>query len=210
MFVSPLSDPRLTTLAVIESVMTPPPPADFNAWAEDHIVFGRESPFPGPYRRDTIPPAARILECLGPDHPARTVTLMASAQLMKTTIAQVFVGASMDVDPCDMGYVHPTHDNAIRWSRRKWKVMRKQSKALSRIFGEQKSRDSTDTALYQETRDGRGSLQIGGANSEASLSMVSWPKQVQDDLAKWETNDGGDPERQADNRSGAFDWEKIF
>jgi hypothetical protein len=49
----------------------------------------------------------------------------------------------MDIDPCDMGYVHPTHDNALRWARRKWKVMRKQSLALRRIFGEQKSRDST-------------------------------------------------------------------
>jgi hypothetical protein len=36
--------------------------------------------------------------------------------------------------------------------------------------------------------------------------MVSWPKQVQDDLSKWEVNDAGDPEEQADSRSGAFDW----
>jgi phage terminase large subunit GpA-like protein len=40
--------------------------------------------------------------------------------------------------------------------------------------------------------------------------MASWPKQVQDDLAKWEANDAGDPERQADARSSAFDWAKVF
>lgn len=205
-----LVDPRIVALAVTETILKPPPPADLNVWAENNIVFGRESPFPGPYRRSTIPPAQRILECLGPDHPARVVTLMASAQVMKTTLGQIFIGGSMDIDPCDMGYVHPTHDNAIRWSRRKWKMMRKNSDALSRLFGDNKSRDSTDTTLYQETRDGRGSLQISGANSEASLSMVSWPKQVQDDLAKWEANDAGDSERQADSRSGAFDWAKIF
>jgi phage terminase large subunit GpA-like protein len=205
-----LVDPRVAVLSVVETVMAPPPPADLSLWAEKNISFGRESPVPGPYRKETIPPATRILECLGPEHPARIVSIKASAQFFKTTVAQIFIGGSMDLDPCDMGYTHPTHDNAVRWSRRKWKVMRKQSEALRRIFGESKSRDSTDTTLYQETRNGLGSLQAGGANSEASLSMVSWPKQVQDDLSKWETNEAGDPERQADNRSGAFDWAKIL
>jgi phage terminase large subunit GpA-like protein len=205
-----LVDPELAAVSVVARVMAPPPPADLNLWAERHIAFGRESPTPGPYRRETIPPAARILECLGPEHPARTVALVTSAQFFKTTLAQVFIGGSMDLDPCDIGYTHPTHDNAMRWARRKWKVMRKQSDALRRIFGESKSRDSTDTTLYQETKDGLGSLQVSGAQSEASLSMASWPKQVQDDLAKWEPNEGGDPERQADSRSAAFDWAKIF
>lgn len=205
-----LVNPAKLAASVVAEVSRPPPPADLNLWAETHISFGRESPIPGPYRRSTLRPSERILEVLGPEHPARVVTIKASAQFFKTTIAQIFVGASMDIDPCDMGYTHPTHDNAVRWSRRKWKVMRKQSDALKRIFGEAKSRDSTDTVLYQETRDGLGSLQISGANSEASLSMVTWPKQVQDDLSKWEPNEGGDPERQADNRSAAFDWAKIL
>ena len=40
-------------------------------------------------------------------------------QIFKTTTAQIFIAGSMDFDPCDMGYVHPTHDNALRWARRK-------------------------------------------------------------------------------------------
>lgn len=203
-------DPRVLARSTIAKVSTPPPPADLNVWAETNIRFGRESPFPGPYRADTIPQLKRILEVLGPEHPARTVSIMAAAQIYKTTVAQIFIGGSMDVDPCDMGYVHPTHDNAVRWSRRKWKQMRSQSPALIRLFGEAKSRDSTDTTLYQERRDGLGSLQVSGANSPASLSMVSWPKQVQDDISKWEPNDGGDPEEQADSRSLAFEWAKIL
>src|ERR1700751_612910 len=131
-----LVDPRTAVRNVVATVMRPPPPADFNKWAEANIVFGRESPMPGPYRRSTFPLAERVLECLGPEHPARVVTVVGCVQSGKTTLAQIFIGASMDIDPCDMGYVHPTHDNAVRWSRRKWKVMRKQSAALQRIFGE--------------------------------------------------------------------------
>ncbi|WP_375782895.1 phage terminase large subunit family protein [Bradyrhizobium sp. Pha-3] len=205
-----LVNPDALALMAVEVAMKPPPPADLNRWAEDNIKFGKESWAAGQYSSDTIPQLRRILQVLSPDHPATVVSVRGAAQIFKTTVAQIFIGSRMDIDPCDMGYVHPSHDNAIRWARRKWKVMRKQSPALCRIFGEQRSRDSTDTTLYQETRDGLGSLQISGANSPASLSMVSWPAQVQDDLSKWQANDAGDPEEQSDSRSGAFEWRKVL
>jgi hypothetical protein len=152
-----LVNPDVLVLSTIELATRPPPPADLNSWAEDNIVFGRESWAPGRYSGDTIPQLRRLLDVLSPDHAATVVTVRGAAQIFKTTVAQIFIGGRMDIDPCDIGYVHPSHDNAIRWARRKWKVMRKASLALRRIFGEQKSRDSTDTTLYQETRDGLGS-----------------------------------------------------
>lgn len=205
-----LADTEALALGVIATVAMPMPAPNLNAWAEHNIEFGRESPEPGPYRRDTFPYFERILDVLSPEHPARVVTLMGSAQIGKTTLAQIFVGGSMDLDPSDMLFVHPTHDNALRWARGKWAKMRRQSEALRRVFGEAKSRDATDTTLYQEERLGRGSLQISGANSAASLSMVSTPRVIEDDIAKWEPNAAGDPERQADNRASAFEWAKIF
>lgn len=205
-----LVDPERLAASVVARVLRPPPPPDLNAWAEANIEFGRESPFPGRYSRRTFPPAERILEVLGPDDPARVVALMGSAQIVKTTVAQIFVAATMDLDPSDILYVHPSHDNGVRWARGKWRQMRQQSPALKQIFGEAKSKDSTDTLLYQERRDGRGSLQISGANSPASLSMITVPRQVQDDLSKWEPNSGGDPEKQADSRSAAFEQAKIL
>src|SRR5262249_21011118 len=51
---------------------------------------------------------------------------------------------------------------------------------------------------------------ISGANSPASLSQVSMHRQLQDDLSKWEMNTAGDPESQADNRSRADEFAKIF
>ena len=111
--------------------------------------------------------------------------------------------------PGDFLYVHPTDDNARRWSKMKLAPMIKGSPELSKLFPA-KSRDGSDSVLYKERADGRGALQISGANSPASLSQVTMQRQVQDDLVKWENNTAGDPENQADSRSQAHLFAKIF
>lgn len=191
-------------------VLTPPPPVDYQRWAEDNIVFSpRESQFPGPYNRDRFAFFAAILGALSPDDPCRIVTFAKSAQLGGTVLANVFVLGSQAMDPCDLLYVHPTEPNAIRWSKLKLKPMLRGTTALRGVFPE-RSRDGGDSILFKERVDGRGSIVIGGANSAASLSMISVPRQVQDDLTKWETNSAGDPEQQADSRSRGYLFAKIF
>jgi len=195
-----------TTADVIE----PPPPVDFVQWAEQNIVFSkREGPFEGPYNRDLFGFFDEVLRALSPDDPCRTVTLKGSAQIGKTVVANVFTGGSMAMDPGDFLYVHPTEDNASRWSKLKLVPFIRSTAALSAIFP-QRSRDGADSILFKERRDGRGALLISGANSPASLSQVSMPRQVQDDLAKWEMNAGGDPETQADSRSRAYEFAKLL
>jgi phage terminase large subunit GpA-like protein len=73
-----------------------------------------------------------------------------------------------------------------------------------------KARDGSDSIMYKERIDGKGAIQISGANSPASLSQVTMKRQVQDDLAKWEMNNAGDPEVQADSRSQAHEFAKIL
>lgn len=211
----PLDAPHLASAAwhvhdVMADVLEPPPPVDFNAWAVENLVFGQESPFPGPYDPVRFPFFARILDVLAPDHPARTVVLKKSAQLGGTVLAQIFLGAALDLDPGPFLYVHPTEGNGTRWARTKWRPMLRQTTALTKLFGTATTREGGNSTLYQERRDGRGFLQISGANSEASLSMISVPRQVQDDLSKWEVNNAGDPETQSDSRSKAFEWAKVF
>lgn len=195
---------------VYAEVMTPPPPVDYLAWAENNIVFSqRESPMPGPYNRDLFFYFDEILLALSPDDPCRVVTLAKSAQLGGTVLANIFCGGSMDMDPGDFLYVHPTENNAQRWSKMKLTPMLKGTTALARVFPS-KARDGLDSVLYKERLDGKGAIQISGANSPASLSQVTMKRQVQDDLAKWEMNAAGDPEKQADSRSQAHEFAKIF
>ena len=64
--------------------------------------------------------------------------------------------------------------------------------------------------MFKERRDGAASILISGANSAASLSQVTAPFLLEDDLAKWTENEGGDPESQADSRARAHEFAKIF
>lgn len=201
---------RAAMLAMAE-VLEPPPPVDYLGWAETNIVFSeRESPMPGPYNRQSFPFFDEILKALSPDDPCRIVTLSKSAQIGGTVLANIFTLGTLDMEPGDFLYVHPTEDNGRRWSKMKLTPMLRNTTSLARLFPAGKSRDGSDSVMYKERADGRGAIQISGANSPASLSQITMRRQVQDDLAKWEMNAGGDPESQADSRSRAHEFAKIF
>lgn len=196
-------------LQTMADVLQPPPPVDYLDWSRNIVFSKRESPFEGPYNRALFAFFDEVYRALSPDDPCRIVTLMGSAQTGKTVVGNVFCGGSLDMDPGDFLYVHPTEDNAARWSKLKFMPFVRSTTALARIMA-QGVRDGANSILTKERKDGRGALLISGANSPASLSQVSMPRQVQDDLAKWEDNAGGDPEAQADSRSRAYEFAKIL
>jgi phage terminase large subunit GpA-like protein len=203
-----LANPARIAREVVGAALKPPPPIDYLAWAERNVVID-EGSFPGPYNRNLFPYFDEILRALSPDDPCRYVTLMGSAQVGKTTLANVFTLGSMTTGRGTFLYAHPTDDNARRWSKMKLAPMMRSTPVVRDQFPE-RARDGADAVLFKERRDGLARLLITGANSPASLSQITVDFQVQDDLAKWEMNSAGDPEAQADNRSRAIEFAKIF
>jgi phage terminase large subunit GpA-like protein len=203
-----LANPERLAREVIGAALKPPPPIDYLAWAERNVVID-EGSFPGPYNRSLFCYFDEILRALSPDDPCRYVTLMGSAQIGKTTLANVFTLGSLTTGRGTFLYAHPTDDNARRWSKMKLAPMMRSTPVVRDQFPE-RARDGADAVLFKERRDGLARLLITGANSPASLSQITVDFQVQDDLAKWEMNSAGDPEAQADNRSRAIEFAKIF
>jgi len=193
---------------VLAEVLMPPSPIDFLSWAERNVII-EEGSFPGAYNRRLFPYFDEILRALGPDDPCRYVTLVGSAQIGKTTIANIFTCGSLVMGRGNFLYCHPTDDNARRWSKMKLSPMMRSIPVMREQFP-QRIRDGSDNVLWKERKDGLTTLLITGANSPASLSQVTIHFQVQDDLSKWEMNSAGDPEAQADNRSRAIEFAKIF
>lgn len=192
----------------LATILEPPAPVDLNKWAADNVKFGSDSPFPGPWNGDLFPFFKEILVALGPDDPCRIVSLLKSAQIGGTILAQAFMLGTSLQDPGFFLYVHPTESNASRWAKTKLRPMITKMPAALSAFSYGRNEGTWD---YIERRDMRGGIQVSGASSSASLSMISMKRQVQDDLAKWENDPvAGDPEVLANSRSQAFEEAKIF
>lgn len=205
-----LFNPRRLAYEALAEAAKPPPPVDYLAWAKRNIVFSeRISNFAGPYNEKLFPFFSEILAALSPDDPCSIVSIHKSAQLGGTILANIFALGTLDMDPCDFLFVHPTEENASRWSKTKLMPLVRETDAIRALFSDS-SRDGGNSIHYKERVDGRGAIQAAGANSPAGLSMISPRKQVQDDLAKWVPNEAGDPETQADSRSKAFFNRKVL
>ena len=176
-----LANAEFLVWQTLAEVLEPPPPVDYEQWAVNNVSFSdRELQFTGPYNPSRFKPFTEIYKALSPADQCRIVTLSKGAQIGGTIIATVFTLGSLDLDPGDFLYVHPTEENARRWSRLKLSPLLRGSARLREIFPE-KARDGADSVMFKERADYRGSLLISGANSAASLSQVSMRRQVQDD-----------------------------
>lgn len=205
-----LFNPARMLFEELAAASEPPAAVDYLLFAKEHIVFSqRISNLPGRYQESKFPFFSEILRALSPEDPCTIVTLAKSAQVGGTVLANIFLLGTTALSPCDFLYVHPTEENASRWSKQKLMPLIRETEAVQGLFSEN-SRDGFNSVLYKERKDGRGALQAAGANSPAGLSMISPRRQVQDDLAKWNMNEAGDPENQADSRSKAFFDRKIF
>jgi phage terminase large subunit GpA-like protein len=201
---------ELVSAAIVEA-LRPAPPVDLVAWTEKNIHFGPNDPFPGPYSFERFPFFKRILETLSPEHPAREVVLKKSAQIGGTILGDAFLLGWLDLVPTQLMCVHPTLPQARAWVNNKIKPAVRASTGLQAILNfDGSARDVKATELQFDRLDGRGGVIVTGANSAASLSQHTVKAQLQDDLAKWDQNDAGDPESQANSRSQAHEDAKIF
>jgi phage terminase large subunit GpA-like protein len=206
----PFADADALVAGVLADVLRPAPPVDLVAWTERTIIFGADEPKPGNYSFEEFPFFKPIMEWLSPENPARVVTLKKSAQIGGTVLADAFLLGWLDLCPAQLMCVHPTLPQAKKWVFGKIKPKVRNSRLLQAVVSFDNPKDAKVTELLFERLDGRGSVMATGANSAASLSQHTIKAQVQDDLSKWENNEAGDPETQADNRSKAYEDAKIF
>ncbi|MCA6305672.1 MAG: phage terminase large subunit family protein [Phenylobacterium sp.] len=205
-----LANAERRALEAAAAVLSPPPALDLVAWAETNVEFGSESQFEGRYSFDLFPFFRDVMRALQPDDPCNVVALKKSAQIGGTVLGQVFVLGAIELDPCWILVTQPVDNNAVRYANSKLRPMAARIRSLRQALPLDAKRERGASTHYIERRDGQGGIFIEGANSAAGLSQISVKRQVQDDLSKWENNNNGDPETQADSRSMALFDHKIF
>jgi phage terminase large subunit GpA-like protein len=192
----------------LAAALEPPPPVDYLEFVEDNITIG-EGAFPGPYSRTLFPYFDAVLQALSPADPCRYVTLQASAQVGKTLIATAFALGSVTLGRGLTLLLHPTEENALRFSKIKLEALMRSTPIVADHFPK-RSRDSQSAILFKQRDDGMAALLISGANSPASLSQITVSNLVLDDVAKYESSAAGDPEVMAESRCRAIAEAKIF
>jgi phage terminase large subunit GpA-like protein len=165
-----LANPERLAHEAIAAAFHPAPVIDYLDFAERHVVF--DDPIPGPFDSSKFPYFVEILRALSPADPCRIVTLISSAQIGKTTLAELFTLGSLIMGRGTVMYCHPTDDNARRFSRMKLSPMMRATSIVAEQFP-QRARDGADNVLFKERRDGLARLLLTGANSPASLSQVT-------------------------------------
>jgi phage terminase large subunit GpA-like protein len=126
-----IANPQRIALETVSAALEPPPTVDYLAWAEANISFD-EGQFPGPYNRAAFPFWDEVLRALRPDDSCRYVTVMASAQSGKTTLSEIFCLATLSQSRGSFLVVHPTTDNAVRWSKMKLAPMMRSTRRGAR------------------------------------------------------------------------------
>jgi hypothetical protein len=163
------------------------------------------SPFPGPWRTDRVPYLREPRDCLHPDHPARRVTLKASAQTGKSKLGVNWFCFIVDRAPGPMLTVLPTGAEAVKYNRVK---LQPTIDASPRIRHRVRSENSRDEAASTTSfkRFGGGFNQITTASSSKGLQMLSTRWLILDEVSGYlrDVDGRGSPSSQARARQKAF------
>lgn len=176
-------------------------------WADRYRKVSAESGsrYPGDWLTARVPYLRQVMDCLHPDHPARTVTMRTSAQVGKSEIIVNWLGFIVDRAPGSMLIVLPSLDEAVKFNRVKIQPTIDASPQIRHRVRPENSRDeAASTSAFK--RFAGGFAQITTASSSKGLQMISVRYLAMDEVSEYPTDtDGrGSPIDQARARQKSF------
>lgn len=186
--------------------LAPPPERSVADWADAERILGpEEGPYPGRWRTDRAPYLREIMEVCSLSHPARRVTLMASAQVGKTMVLLNLGGQIAAETPTTVLWVTPSLDEARQFNREKLEPLIGNTPAVAAKIRSLVSRDETGSTTMLKRFPG-GSIELTGANSSKGLQMRTKRVVLLDEVSEFPADvDGrGDPVAMAEARTTAW------
>lgn len=192
----------------LAKVLKPKKRIKVSEWAEQHMVLPTSSAISGKFSCDAVPYQREIMDAII-EPEVRSVTVMSSAQIGKTTIILCLIGYYTEHEPATIMMIMPTIDTMEKFSKSRITSMIDDVKCLREILGEAKAKDSGNTILYKKFPGGY--LQLSGANSPASLASTPIRIVLMDEIDRFPDTAGneGNPIRLAEKRATSY-WNKKF
>lgn len=184
------------TSAIPESTLT------VSKWAETYRFVPEERvanpSLAGKWRNDTTPYLVGIMDAVT-DQTVNEVLFLGSSQIGKTESINNILGYFIHADPSTILFVSENEDKASSWSVECLAPMIRDTPVLSAIFGEAKSRDSSNTIQGKAFRGGHFAL--AWATSPATLSSRPRRVVVTDETWAFQGTKEGDPLTLAEART---------
>lgn len=192
--------------AVSKAVKGFAPPEDLSVdeWADKYRRLSPESSAEaGPWRTSRTPYLKEPMRAFT-DPKVRKIVMVAASQVGKSELEMNIIGYIIDQDPGSILYVHPTIDDARKFSRLRVAPMIRDSKPLREKVHDVKARDSGNTIL-QKSFPG-GMLTLTGSNSASALASTPARYIIGDERDRWAASAGteGDPWALAEARQATF------
>lgn len=182
----------------------PPEDTTVTQWADKKRRLSPESSAePGQWRTSRTPYLKEPMDAFT-DPKLHLIVMVASSQVGKSELELNAIGYIIDQDPSSILYVHPTIEDAKKFSKLRVAPMVRDCKTLRAKVSDPKSRDSGNTIL-QKTYPG-GMLVMCGSNSASALASMPMRYVIGDELDRWALSAGseGDPWTLAEARQTTF------
>ena len=192
--------------AISQAIKGFAPPEDLSVdeWADKYRRLSPESSAEaGPWRTSRTPYLREPMRAFT-DPKVRKIVMVAASQVGKSELEMNIIGYIIDQDPGSILYVHPTIDDARKFSRLRVAPMIRDSKPLREKVHDVKAKDSGNTIL-QKSFPG-GMLTLTGSNSASALASTPARYIIGDERDRWAASAGteGDPWALAEARQATF------
>lgn len=173
-------------------------------WADKKRRLSPEtSAEPGLWRTSRTPYLKEPMDCFT-DPKVHKIVMVAASQVGKSEFELNAIGYIIDQDPGTILYIHPSLDEARKFSKQRLNPMIRDCKALRNKVSEIKAKDSSNTIL-QKSFPG-GSITLIGSNTPRALASTPARYVIGDEHDRWAKSAGaeGDPWELAERRQTTF------
>ena len=147
----------------------PPKKLSLSEWADEYAYLSAESSAEGG-RWHTLPYQKAMMDAIT-DPNIEQVTVMKSARVGYSKILNHIIAYHIHQDPCGIMVVQPTIEDAAGYSKEEIAPMIRDTKVLTNLVSDAKTRDSNNTILQKQFPG--GVLSLVGANSARGFRRVS-------------------------------------
>lgn len=178
---------------ICQKAFTPIPKTSASEWADNYRILSSESSAePGKWRTDRAPYQREIMNAFTQPGIHKVVAKTAS-QIGKSDIMNNVLGRFAHLDPGPIMMVQPTITDSEDFSKSRIAPMIRDTKVLTNLFSDVKSRDASNTILSKLFPGGR--LIMCGANSPNGLAGRPIRILLADEINRFPASAGteGDP-----------------